>query len=99
MPKISVTVPHQLSRADATERIKPSIEKTVTDFQGTDESIEWQDDRADFRFKSLGFAIQGKVAVTDDDATVDVELPFAAMMFKDKAEQAIAKNLARVLDA
>ena len=28
---------------------------------------------------------------------VEVDLPFAAMMFKEKAEKAIAKNIGRVL--
>ena len=33
------------------------------------------------------------------DVVVEVDLPFAAMMFKEKAEKAIAKNIGRVLEA
>ena len=33
------------------------------------------------------------------EVVVDVELPFAAMMFKDKAREAIEKNVRRALEA
>lgn len=95
MPKVTVTVPHTLALAEATERARPALEKTVSDFEGRDLSIAWTGPAAEFSFKSLAFTIKGRVAVEPAQVTVEVDLPFAAMMFKDKVEKAITKNLTR----
>lgn len=98
MPKVSVAVPHELDPDEVVERAGPYVEKIVDDFQGEDLEIEWEGRSANFTFKSLTFKIKGDVAVTEDDIGVTVDLPFAAMIFKDKVEKAIAKNLKRAID-
>jgi Putative polyhydroxyalkanoic acid system protein (PHA_gran_rgn) len=97
MPKITVQIPHELSAAEALERVGPAMEKTAADFQGHDLQIAPQGTTATFSFKSLAFTIQGTVVASDMDVVVSVELPFAALMFKDQAERAVAKNLKRAL--
>jgi hypothetical protein len=97
MPKITVRVPHQLEPAAAFARIQPALEKTVSDFQGHDLAIEASENSSTFTFKSMAFTIKGRAEATSSDVVVEVELPFAAMMFKDKAERAITKNVTRVL--
>jgi hypothetical protein len=99
MPKISVTVPHGRDVQQAAERAKPALEKTASDFQGRDLNIEWNDGNADFSFKSMAFTIKGKVQVDETQVTVEVDLPFAAIMYKDKAEKAIHKNLTRAMES
>ena len=90
MPKVSVAVPHELDPDEVVERAGPYVEKIVDDFQGQDLEIEWEGRAANFSFKSLTFKIKGDVAVTENDIGVTVDLPFAAMIFKDKVEKAIA---------
>jgi hypothetical protein len=97
MPKVTVKVPHNLTQEQAIERARPALDKTVSDFEGRDLQIAWNGPAADFSFKSLAFTIKVKVTIDAEQATVDVDLPFAAMMFKDKVEKAIAKNLSRAL--
>lgn len=97
MPRISVSVPHQEEVSVAAEKSRPALEKTVQDFEGRDLDIQWQDAHAEFTFKSMAFTIKGSVAVDKNQVTVNVDLPFAAMMFKDKAEKAIHKNLTRAM--
>ena len=97
MPKVTVTVPHALSLEEAAERARPALEKTVADFEGRDLAITWNGPAAEFTFNSLAFTIKGRVAIEAAQVTVEVDLPFAAMMFKDKAQRAIAKNLTRSL--
>lgn len=97
MPKVSVTVPHELDPDEVVQRAGPYVEKIVEDFQGDDLEIQWEGRAADFSFTSLTFNIKGAVAVTDNDITVNVDLPFAAMIFKDKVEKAINKNLTRAV--
>lgn len=99
MPKITVRVPHTLDPTAAFAKVQGALEKTVTDFQGHDLSLAGSDTRADFTFKSMAFTIKGTAAATAEEVVVEVDLPFAAMMFKDKAERAITKNVKRALEA
>ena len=97
MPKVNVAVPHELDPDEVVQRAGPYIEKIVEDFQGDDLEIEWEGHEANFSFKSLTFSIKGEVAVTEDELAVNVDLPFAALIFKDKVEKALNKNLKRAV--
>ncbi len=98
MPLVSVSVPHNYDPADVKKRAEPYIEKMVDDFEGHDLEMEWQGNRAEFGFKSLAFKIKGNVEIDDSHILVGVDLPIMAMMFKDKVEKAISKNLHRALE-
>ena len=97
MPVVSVSIPHSYSPDDVKERAEPYIEKMVDDFEGHDLDLEWDGHKADFSFKSLAFKITGHVEISTEDITVNVDLPIMAMIFKDKVEKAIHKNLTRAL--
>lgn len=97
MPKISVSVPHAQSLETVIEKIQPALKKTVADFQGHDLTIDWQGEQADFQFKSLGFTIKGGVTADAAEVTVNLELPFAAMIYKEKAKKGITKNITAAL--
>jgi len=96
MPKITVRVPSNDPKADIA-KVRPALEKTVNDFQGHDLELTGDDSNLQFKFKSMAFTITGRVLAETSDVVVEVDLPFAAMMFKQKAEKAIAKNIARAL--
>lgn len=98
MPKINVVIPHEQPVPQVLQKIKPALEKTVKDFQGYDYEVEWSDTSAEFRFKSMAFTISGSMHVDENQVSVDLVLPFAAMMFKDKAKKAITKNITRALE-
>ena len=97
MPKITVRVPHNLSPAEAFSKMQPALQKTVTDFQGHDLLQEGSDVQTTFTFKSMAFTIKGRAEALPGEVVVEIDLPFAAMMFKDKAERAVAKNVSRAL--
>ncbi|NIL98352.1 MAG: hypothetical protein GTO53_10710 [Planctomycetales bacterium] len=98
MPKVSVHVAHDKQPDDALAIVQPALEKTVRDFQGRDLEVDWQDTRGTFSFKSMAFTIKGHVAIQDEAVVVDIDLPFAAMMFKEKAEKALKKNISRAFE-
>ena len=98
MPKITVRVPTSDPKA-AIAKIRPALEKTVTDFQGHDLALTDLENGLEFKFKSMAFTITGRAVAEPADVVVEVDLPFAAMMFKDKAERAITKNITRVLES
>jgi hypothetical protein len=97
MPKITVKLPHSLGATEAFGKLRPALEKTAKDFQGRDLQIESTETKATFSFKSMAFTIKGIAEASDTEVVVNVDLPFAAMMFKDQAERAIAKNIKRGL--
>jgi len=97
MPKINVSIPHGLDPQAALARLQPALEKLARDFQGQDLQLTTTDTTVSFSFKSLGFAIKGQAEARPGEVAVDVELPFAAMMFKDKAQQAIEKRVSAAL--
>lgn len=98
MPKITVRIPHTYTPAEALLKAQPALQKTMTDFQGHDLQMQAQETSASFSFKSMAFTIKGTVEATPAEVAVNVELPFAALMFKDQAERAIAKNIKRALE-
>lgn len=101
MPKITVTVPHQLGQQAAAERLKSFLTRLKEKHQDqvTNLQEEWADNSLKFSFKSFGFQIQGVGNVGESDAKVDVDIPFAAMIFKGKIENEIRDALTRVLQA
>jgi hypothetical protein len=98
MPKVTVTVAHAVDPAIMVERTGAVIEKTVKDFQGQDLQLDWSQQTARFKFTSLGFAIDGNVKIDDKQVTVEVDLPMAAMMFKDRVHEAVTKNLRQAIE-
>ena len=97
MPTVSVSVPHSFEPADVKQRSEPYIEKMVDDFEGHDLELEWTENKGEFSFKSMAFTINGDVDIDTEQITVNVDLPIMAMIFKDKVERAISKNLNRAL--
>ena len=97
MPTITVKLPHSLTPEEALLKAQPALEKTMTDFQGHSLQMQAEGSTATFSFKSMAFTIKGKVEAAPAEVTVTVDLPFAAIMFKDQAERAIAKNVKRAL--
>jgi hypothetical protein len=99
MPKVSVRVPTSLEPAEALAKVLPALEKTVADFQGHDLEMNGSETTSQFTFRSMAFTIKGQLEARPGEVAVEVELPFAAIMFKDKAERAITKNVTRALEA
>jgi len=97
MPNVIVEVPHDKDPQDVISKAQPVLEKTIEDFEGHDLNMEWTDNQAEFSFKSLAFTIKGNMLVEADKITVTIELPFAAMMFKDKVQGAITKRLTKAI--
>ncbi|MDR1478418.1 MAG: polyhydroxyalkanoic acid system family protein [Planctomycetaceae bacterium] len=100
MPKLDITVQHNLDKNEATKRlqvkeaeIKEKHVYTVTDLQET-----WvSQDAMDFSFKIYGFSLKGSVKSLDGAVQIIIDLPFAAMMFKGTIESEVRKELTQVL--
>ena len=100
MPNLNITVPHQLTQAEASERLKKKqteIEEqhtyTVSDLKAT-----WTTpDTLDFSFKILGFSLTGSVESLESSVRIAVALPAAALMMKGTIESQVRRELEQVL--
>lgn len=99
MPKFNLEIPHQLSAAEAKERLQRFVEALQSKFQDNVSELEqcWNGDSLGFGFKTFGIKIGGKIDVADNRITVDGDLPLTAMMFKGKIESEIRQQLERLL--
>jgi Putative polyhydroxyalkanoic acid system protein (PHA_gran_rgn) len=99
MPKFNVTVPHSLSAEEATGRLEHFVEVLREKFQDQVSELEqsWEAGTLNFRFKTYGIPLSGKINVTDSALVMDGDLPFTAMMFSGKIESAIREQLERLV--
>src|SRR5262245_6103316 len=96
MPKITVRVPSNDPKADIA-KVRPALGEPGNRCQGHVLELTGDESILQFKFRSMAFTSSGRVLAEPSDVVVEVDLPFAAMMFKDKAEKAIAKNITRAL--
>lgn len=99
MPKLSFTIPHKLGQQEAQERLARAFQDYSERYQDkfSDLQSAWEGNRYTFSCKTFGFGIKGAIEVGETEATVNGDLPFAAMMFKGKIEQEVRDKLTRRL--
>ncbi len=99
MPKLNVTVDHQLGAEKAKERLQTYLDKVKSQhgdkFKDLQENMSGN--QGSFSFKTMGFKVAGGLAVSDSNVAVDLDLPFAAMLFKGKIESELKSQLTRLL--
>ncbi len=74
---ITVSIPHQLGRAEARRRIETGFAKIVRALPGTAAhcSERWDGDRLVFAVATMGQTISGVIDVHDAAVTMEIELP------------------------
>lgn len=100
MPTLDISLSHQLTQAEATERLKKKRTEikeqhtyTVSDLKET-----WTTPHSlDFSFKILGFSLTGKVESLESSVHIVVALPAAALMIKGTIENQVRRELEQVL--
>jgi hypothetical protein len=95
MPHLSLQVMHSLGREEATRRIKEQAAKAREHVSDLEEN--WQDHTLTFRFKAMGFRVNGELTVEDALVMIEVDLPLAAAMVKGMIEQRLRQEIAGVL--
>jgi hypothetical protein len=99
MPALKMNFPHQLGRQTAQERLHTLLAKVKHRYgdQVSNLRESWSDNVLDFGFSTYGFGIQGNVTVDENEVRLDGQIPFAAMMFKGKIEQALKDTMTKTL--
>jgi len=89
-----------ISKHEATRRIKNLLPKIKEEFKDkiTNVTEKWEsEDKANFSFNIMGFNIKGDFQVTDTEAIIDVDLPFALFPFKGMIETKITEEAKKLL--
>jgi hypothetical protein len=95
-----MSIPNPLGQQQAAERLKSFLGRLKERHQDKLSNLEenWPDEHhLNYSFTTYGFSIKGDLAIEPDAVKMNANLPFAAMMFKGKIEQAIRDELTRLL--
>ena len=100
MSKLSVSVPHELTKPEAMERIKGLLENLKKDQADmiSDVKEEWKDDQGKFSFSAKGFDLSGLISVTDSDVEINAEVPFAVSLFSGTIKKIISEKAKTLLE-
>lgn len=74
---ITISIPHQLSRAEARRRIEKGFSQIIDGIPGSAGtcSQHWEGDRLVFSVCAMGQTASGVVTVLDDAVTMELDLP------------------------
>lgn len=74
---LTVTIPHQLGRAEARRRIENGFAKIVQALPGAagSSSERWEGDRLVFAVAAMGQTVSGVIEVLDAAVTMEINLP------------------------
>ena len=99
MPAIKISIPHKLGTEEAQQRIAGLVTETKEQFGHTvsDAKESWADNRGTFSFRAMGFSIAGNVLVEPSAVHVEINLPFAALLFKSRVEEEISTRAKELL--
>jgi hypothetical protein len=99
MPKIKLSVPHQLGQDEAKNRVSKLIAESRDKFgdKVTDLKEAWTENTDNFSFDAMGFAVDGQLNVQGNAVMIDINLPWAALPFKGRIESEILKHAKELL--
>jgi hypothetical protein len=99
MPKISLSVAHQLSQEEAKNRIAGLIADSRDRFAGQVSQVaeSWNGYVDAFSFHAMGFSVTGQLDVQAAQVLIELDLPWAAYPFKGRIENEILTHARQLL--
>lgn len=100
MPSFKANFEHKLGKDVALQRLRSFSEEVRAKYGSQISEMEekWDDQgNLKFGFTALGLKISGELAVDDQNAQINGQLPFAAIAFRGKIEQEITAALENAL--
>ena len=99
MPSIKLSFPHKLGADEAKKRITKLIAETKEQFGNnvSDVKESWADHRGTFSFRAMGFSVGGNLQVEPTTVDMEIDLPFAALLFKNRVETDISARAKELL--
>lgn len=99
MPKLKLTIKHDLQQDEAKKRMQQAFSKMLdTNAENiTNVTHNWQANTATFSFDVKGFSLTGGVQVEAKTVQLHCVVPLLAMIFKSKIEELLRKGLTDLL--
>ena len=99
MPKLKMTIPHQLRQDEALKRIQGLFGEMKDQFADKISNVreEWKEYTDTFSFSVMGFSVSGTLRVNSCEVELSSNLPFAVSFFKGKIESTIQERAKRLL--
>ena len=99
MPKIELSVKHQLGQEEAKKRIASLIADSRSRFAGRVSNVaeSWNGYVDAFSFDAMGFSVKGTLEVQPAQVLIEMHLPWAAYPFKARIEQEILTHARELL--
>ncbi|HEY4760881.1 MAG TPA: polyhydroxyalkanoic acid system family protein [Thermoguttaceae bacterium] len=100
MPNLLMETQHHLGREEAARRLKEKFSVVHATYSSRVNNLQenWTDHTFSFSFDTMGMGVSGTVIVEDASVRLDVELPFAAILFKGAIEQRIRQEISDLLE-
>lgn len=94
-----VSVPHQLSREEALDRIKSLVADLKSQYgnQVSNVSENWTGNKCDFSLKMKMFKLSGTIEVDDSTAEIRGTMPAGTGRFEGKAKALIQERAKKLL--
>jgi hypothetical protein len=99
MPKINLSLPHNLGVEEAKRRVNHLIADTRVKFSHMISDVEesWNGDVETFRFRAMGFAVNGTIEAQPNAVAIQMHLPLAALPLKSRVESELIKHARELL--
>ena len=99
MPKLEITIPHDLSQAEALNRIQQFIPELKAQHSDRISDLEesWLGNTGSFKFKISGFKVEGDIEVNATSVVIRGSIPFLALAFKGQIESTIRQKAEELL--
>lgn len=98
---ITITIPHQLGKAEARARITEGFDKLSSQVIGAhlaNFQQGWDGDRLSFRAQTLGQTVAGRLDVNEKDIRIEVDLPALLAGLANKIAGKLKREGALLLD-
>ena len=91
---ITITIPHELGRAEAHRRIEEGFGKLEHQLSGGMGRMRktWQGDRLSFSAQVLGQGVSGRLDVLDDAIGLEIDLPGFLAVIADRLKGRLQKE-------
>ena len=96
---ITISIPHQLGRAEARRRIEDGFAKIIKLLPGSSEvpSQRWEGDQLLFSVAALGQTVSGAIQVHDTTVAMEIELPGILRVIASGLKERLQKKMGQLL--
>lgn len=91
---VTVTIPHQLGRAEARRRLEGAAGQIRSQLSGiaTVEDEQWVGDTLTFHITAMAQSVSGRIDVMEEQVAVEVRLPWMLAMLAEKLKGKISRQ-------